>query len=73
MRSPNGPIAPMRPGKCRGVTRLCPSIGKAACRPREKRWKYWLPFVLHYRTMCIAPDANFRRMLEDIRELHLAV
>jgi hypothetical protein len=31
-----------------------------------------LPFLDTYRTMCRAPDRNFRRVLEDIRELALA-
>jgi MFS transporter, MHS family, shikimate and dehydroshikimate transport protein len=30
----------------------------------------WLPFLNTYRTMCRAPDPGFRRILEDIRELH---
>jgi hypothetical protein len=32
----------------------------------------WLRFLNTYRTMCRAPDPNFRRVLEDIRELALA-
>jgi hypothetical protein len=28
----------------------------------------WLPFLNAYRTMCLAPDANFRHMLEEIRD-----
>jgi hypothetical protein len=30
----------------------------------------WLPFLDTYRTMCHAPEPGFRRILEDIRELH---
>src|SRR5262245_21510451 len=33
----------------------------------------WLPFLDTYRTMCFAPDPAFRRVLEEIRELRLAV
>lgn len=32
----------------------------------------WLPFLNTYRTMCIAPEPDFKRVLEDIRELQLA-
>ena len=28
-----------------------------------------LPFLDTYRTMCLAPQPGFRRLLEDIREL----
>ena len=31
-----------------------------------------IPFVTRYRTMCLAPSADFRRILEDVRELGLA-
>jgi hypothetical protein len=34
--------------------------------------KIWLPFLKTYRTICLAPSADFRRMLEDVRELGLA-
>lgn len=32
----------------------------------------WLPFLKTYRTICVAPSADFRRMLEDVREFGLA-
>ena len=32
----------------------------------------WLPFLDTYRTMCLAPEPAFRRILEDIRELRFA-
>jgi hypothetical protein len=32
----------------------------------------WLPFLNTYRTMCVAPEPDFRRLLEDIRELQIA-
>ena len=32
---------------------------------------YWLPFLRAYRTMCLAPDATFRRVLGGIQELRL--
>ena len=31
-----------------------------------------VPFLKTYRTICLAPSADFRRMLEDVRELGLA-
>ena len=32
----------------------------------------WLPFLNTYRTMCLAPQPDFRRVLEDIRAMQLA-
>lgn len=32
----------------------------------------WLPFLNTYRTMCIAPEPEFRRVLGEIRDLQLA-
>ena len=29
----------------------------------------WLPFLNTYRTMCRAPEPNFRQILEDVRGL----
>jgi hypothetical protein len=34
--------------------------------------KEWLPFLNTYRTMCVAPEPDFRRALEEIRELRFA-
>ena len=31
----------------------------------------WLPFLNAYRTMCLAPKPEFRRVLEEIHELRL--
>jgi len=31
-----------------------------------------VPFLKTYRTMCLAPKPEFRRVLEEIRELRLA-
>ena len=33
---------------------------------------FWLPFLSTYRTMCLAPDPGFRRVLGEIQELRLA-
>lgn len=30
-----------------------------------------VPFLNAFRTMCLAPEPEFRRVLEEIRELHL--
>jgi DnaJ domain len=32
----------------------------------------WLPFLDTYRTMCLAPQPHFRRVLEDVRQMQLA-
>ena len=32
----------------------------------------FLPFLNTYRTMCIAPEPAFRRVLENIRQFQLA-
>jgi hypothetical protein len=32
----------------------------------------WLPFLDTYRTMCLAPQPDFRRVLEDVRAMQLA-
>jgi hypothetical protein len=32
----------------------------------------WLPFLNTYRTMCIAPEPAFKRVLENIRQFQLA-
>ena len=32
----------------------------------------WVPFVNTYRTMCLAPKPEIRRVLEDVRQLKLA-
>jgi len=32
----------------------------------------WLPFLNAYRTMCLAPEPDFRRVLEEIRDMRLA-
>ena len=31
----------------------------------------WLPFLNTYRTMCLAPKPEFRRVLEEIRQFQL--
>jgi hypothetical protein len=32
----------------------------------------WLPFLDTFRTMCLAPEPGFRRILQEIRELRFA-
>jgi hypothetical protein len=32
---------------------------------------YWLPFLDTYRTLCVAPPPDFRRLLEEIWEVRL--
>jgi hypothetical protein len=47
--------------------RLSPT-GKNQARDRTA----WLPFLDTYRTMCLAPKDNFRRVVEEVREMRLA-
>jgi site-specific DNA recombinase len=32
----------------------------------------WLPFLSTYRTMCVAPEAGFRQLLQEVHEMRLA-
>lgn len=34
--------------------------------------KLWLPFLNAYRTMCLAPEPDFRRVLDEVRDMRLA-
>jgi transcriptional regulator with XRE-family HTH domain len=51
---------------------MLPHATQRMRRQKSVKSEIWLPFVSHYRTMCIAPGVEFRRMLEDLRELHAA-
>jgi len=42
-------------------------------RPPSALSQIWLPFLDTYRTMCLVPQPEFRRVLEEIREIRLAV
>jgi hypothetical protein len=50
---------------------LAPSLGEGQA-ANSMRGVDWLPFLKTYRTMCLAPKPEFRRVLEEIRELRLA-
>lgn len=39
---------------------------------RSGHGESWLPFLNAYRTMCLAPEPDFRRVLEEIRDARLA-
>jgi site-specific DNA recombinase len=39
---------------------------------KSAKSKIWLPFLDTYRTMCLAPQHDFRRVLEDVRAMQLA-
>jgi hypothetical protein len=41
-------------------------------RPNLAKTEIWLPFLDTYRTMCLAPEPAFRRILEGIRDLRFA-
>ena len=32
----------------------------------------WVPFLRTYRNMCIAPEASFRQLLQEVGEMRLA-
>lgn len=49
--------------------RLRPSEGRAS---RVRSGKEWLPFVSEYRTLCVAPGPEVRRLLEAIGRLRPA-
>ena len=39
----------------------------------RRYWEdFWLPFLDTYRTMCLAPQPAFKRVLEDVRAMQLA-
>jgi hypothetical protein len=38
----------------------------------SKPLKHWLPFVSAYRTMCLAPEPDFRHVLEGTRDFIFA-
>jgi hypothetical protein len=40
---------------------------------RASATQLWPPFLHTYRTMCLAPQPHFRRVLEDVRAVQLAV
>ena len=48
-----------------------PAIAKTK-NMRRYREDSWLPFLDTYRTMCLAPQPDFRRVLEDVRAMQLA-
>jgi hypothetical protein len=39
--------------------------------PQAGHCARWLPFLNTYRTMCLAPQPDFRRALEDVRDMRL--
>ena len=45
---------------------------KATAKAFSAKTEIWLPFLRTYRTMCIAPEAGFRRMLQEVHEMRLA-
>jgi hypothetical protein len=63
----------------RAVARRSPSFARIAFNARTFRRAAarrdlgaWLPFLDTYRTMCLAPQPVFRRVLEDVRAMQLA-
>jgi hypothetical protein len=45
--------------------------GSRLCLDNVRRSR-WLPFLNTYRTMCLAPEPGFRRVLEEIAVLQTA-
>jgi hypothetical protein len=45
---------------------------KPAAKTPKDQARQWLPFLNTYRTMCLAPQPDFLRILQDIRDLRLA-
>jgi hypothetical protein len=39
---------------------------------KRAKSEIWLPFLDTYRTMCLAPQPDFRRVLKDVRAMQLA-
>ena len=39
---------------------------------KSAKTEIWLPFLDTYRTMCLAPNPEFRRLLEQVRDLPTA-
>jgi hypothetical protein len=52
--------------ECSADTDRCRASGNV-----ETLWAR-LPFLDTYRTMCVAPERQFRRVLEEIREMRFA-
>jgi hypothetical protein len=44
----------------------------AGNRPDLAKTEIWLPFLDTYRTMCMVPETDFRRILEDVRQFRIA-
>lgn len=46
--------------------RSAPSARLSEARTRARSGKEWLPFVFEYRTLCMAPDEELRRVFEGV-------
>jgi hypothetical protein len=55
-----------------GETTLALEMGRAAGGITNGTSQIWLPFLDTYRTMCLAPQPEFRRLLEQARDLPIA-
>jgi len=58
----------MAPGRAVRRAQGSPDAASLDVMPREG----WLPFLNTYRTMCLVPQPEFRRVLEEVREMRLA-
>jgi len=70
---PAGPSdGPHPPSNALAETTLVLEKGRAARRYRQRPSQIWLPFLDTYRTMCLAPQPEFRRLLDQARDLPIA-
>ena len=53
-------------------TTLALEKGKAAGGIANGPSQIWLPFLDTYRTMCLAPQSELRRLFEQVRDLRIA-
>ena len=45
---------------------------EALCETANGPSEIWLPFLDTYRTMCLAPQPDFRQLLEQARDIPIA-
>ena len=48
------------------------TLEKRVRRAGDADARRWLPFLDTYRTLCVVPEPEFRRLLEEIREMQFA-
>jgi len=68
------PPGPRCAGFCASAASVCSGFSdiSSAAKRKESSAFGWLPFLDTYRTMCLAPEPEFRRLLDGVRELSVA-